>query len=97
MQRISRLVWDRDTIEKIERKHSLITREVNEACFNPDRLVLKGPKKGRKKRYLVYSQTDAGRYILVVLEPLARGEVRVITARDLGENEKRFYKGRRER
>ena len=76
---------------------SLTTREVDEACFNPDRLVLKGPKKGGKKRYLVYSKTDAGRYILVVLEPLTRGEARVVTARDLKEKEKRFYRERRER
>ncbi|HID11379.1 MAG TPA: BrnT family toxin [Candidatus Latescibacteria bacterium] len=97
MPRVTRLVWDEDVIEKLERKHGLTTREVEEACFNPSRLVLKGPKRWKKRRYLVYSQTDAGRYILVVLEPLARGEARVITARDLKEKEKRFYKGRRKR
>ncbi|MGQ9734809.1 MAG: BrnT family toxin [Candidatus Bipolaricaulia bacterium] len=97
MPRVTRLVWDRDIAEKIERKHRLTTREVDEACFNPGRLVLKGPRRWRKKRYLVYSQTDVGRYILVVLEPLVRGGARVITARDLKENEKRFYKERRER
>jgi uncharacterized DUF497 family protein len=91
------LVWDRNTIEKVERKHDLTPREVNEACFNSERVVLKGPKKERKKRYLVYSQTDAGRYILVVLEPLNRGKARVITARELEDNEKRFYEERKRR
>jgi uncharacterized DUF497 family protein len=93
--RITQLVWDRDAVEKIERKHDLTPQEVDEACFNPDKLVLKGPKRGRRKRYLVYSQTDAGRYVLAVLEPLARSRGRVITARDLGAKERRFYKERR--
>jgi uncharacterized DUF497 family protein len=84
-----------DTVEKIERKHDLTPQEVDEACCNPDKLVLKGPKRGRRKRYLVYSQTDADRCVLVVLEPLARSRGRVITARDLEANERRFYKERR--
>jgi uncharacterized DUF497 family protein len=95
VQRVTQLVWDKDIIRKVKKKHDLIPKEVDEACFNPERLVLKGPKRGRRERYLVYSQTDAGRYILVVLEPLKGGRARVITARDLETNERRFYKERR--
>lgn len=94
-QKITRLVWDREILEKVGSKHKLTPREVEEACFNPQRLVLKGPKHRRKKRYLVYSQTDAGRYILVVLELFGKGQARVITARDLTACEKKFYRERR--
>ena len=95
LQKITRLVWDREILEKVKRKHGLTPREVEEACFNPKRYVLKGPKRRRRKRYLVYSQTDAGRYILTVLEPLGKGQARVVTARDLSGRERKFYRGRR--
>jgi len=95
LQKVTRLLWDGEILEKVRRKHKLTPREVEEACFNPKRLVLKGPRRGRKKRYLVYSRTDAGRYILVVLELLGKGRARVITARDLKAHEKRFYRERR--
>lgn len=92
---VTGLVWDRDRIDKIAEKHHLTPKEVEEACFNPERLVLKGPKRGRRKRYLVYAQTRGGRYILTVLEPLSKGRARVITAREMKAAERRFYKERR--
>ncbi len=95
MPRITQLVWDKEILEKVERKYGLTSQEVDEACFNQNRLVLKGPKGSERLRYLVYSQTDVGRYILVVLEPIDKGKARVITARNLEPSEKRFYKERR--
>jgi len=94
-QRITRLLWDREILEKVKKKHRLTPKEVEEACFRLERLVLRGPKRRRKKRYLIYSQTEAGRYLLIVLEPLGKGKARVITARDLTDRERRFYQKRR--
>jgi len=45
-------------------------------------------------KYLAYGQTDEGRYLLVVFVRRP-GRVRVITARDLTENEKRRVRRRR--
>ena len=91
---IVRLIWEKPRLLKIARKHHLTPKEVDQACFNPGALTLKGPKVRKKKenRYLVYSRTDTGRYILVVLEPYRKGEPKVITARPLTDKEKQMYK-----
>jgi uncharacterized DUF497 family protein len=44
---------------------------------------------------LVYGRTEAGRYLLVVLASLGGGVVRVITARDPTERERRLYHTKR--
>lgn len=44
-----------------------------------------------KDRYLLYGKTEAGRYILIVLEKTG-DSFRPITARDMSESEKKIYK-----
>lgn len=48
-------------------------------------------RKGRDGRLLVYGVTDPGRYLFVVAALKQDGVVRVITARDMSNSEKRYY------
>jgi len=80
--------WDEENIFHIAR-HNITPEEVEEACFN-NPLVLKW----RKKSYCVYSQTDNGRYIMVIIQAKWIGVARVITARDMTKNERQKYKKR---
>jgi len=48
-------------------------------------------RRGREGLYKVFSRTVAGRYILVVLAYLGRGNWRVVTARDMTDKERRLY------
>jgi len=41
--------------------------------------------------YKLFSQTAAGRYVLVVLANLGRGSWKIVTARQMTDNERRLY------
>ncbi len=47
--------------------------------------------RGKENRYLAYGKTNAGRFLLVVLITASR-KTRIITARDMTEREKKFYR-----
>lgn len=89
--RIEKISWDEDTADHIAR-HNVSPEEVEEALFNEDEphLILRG----REGRYLFYGKTGSGRFLLIVLTILHR-KTRIITARDMTETEKQFYRRRR--
>lgn len=87
MLRIEALEIDDHILDKIESKHGISFVEVEEACLSDERHV----RRGREELYKVFSQTSAGRYILVVLVNLGGGNWRVATAREMTESEKRLY------
>jgi uncharacterized DUF497 family protein len=84
-----RFEWDAHNSEHIG-MHDVDPDEA-EAVLDNDPLVLR-TKDGK---YLAYGQSDEGRYLLVVFARKARDLIRVITARDLTEGEKRQYRRRR--
>ena len=87
--KISAFDWDEQNIDHIAR-HGVNPEEVEETCYNRP-LILKG----KQLRYLVYGQTDDGRYLLVVSAYLGKGIFRILTARDMAEAERRLYQRRR--
>jgi hypothetical protein len=88
MRRIEALEIDDHVLDKIEFKHGVPLREVEEACYSRRRHV----RRGREGLYKVFSQTDAGRYVLVVLAELGGGIWKVVTAREMNEKERRLYR-----
>ena len=60
---IESLEIDDHILDKIEAKHSIAFGEVEEACLSDKRHV----RRSREGLYKLFSQTAAGRYILVVL------------------------------
>jgi uncharacterized DUF497 family protein len=80
--------WDEENIEHIL-LHNVIPDEVEEVCVNKPYI-----RKGADKRYLLYGTTDSGRYIFIVGINRGKGIFRTITARDMTEREKSFYKRR---
>lgn len=87
MLRIESLEIDEHVLEKIESKHNISFTEVEEACLSEKRHV----RRGREGLYKVFSQTDAGRYILAVLLNLGGGDWKVVTARQMTDGERRLY------
>jgi len=92
--------WD-DYNEGHIAEHNVSPEEVEECFFNP--YVWKR-KKGSKKRYYLYGQTDGGRYLFIVFElypsdaagaAVSDGIVRPISARDMEEAERRYFKRER--
>lgn len=80
--------WDQDTVDHISR-HGVSPEEVEDLLFNDDELPV--IMRGREGRYLTYGKTQGGRYLLVVWVMIYR-KTKIITARDMTNKEKQFYK-----
>ena len=86
--KIENITWDEDTANHIAR-HAVSPEEVEEVLFNDS----DSPRimRGKENRYLAYGKTNAGRFLLVVLI-IANRKTRIITARDMTDGEKKFYR-----
>lgn len=89
MRAIRGFAWDNENVAHITR-HGVLSREVEEVLVG-ECLVLRGPD----GRYLAYGRTAGGRFLFVVYVPRSAGYVRVLTARDMTDREKRLYRRRR--
>lgn len=78
--------WDDVNVGHIER-HRFTTSEIEEVFENPHKI-----RRGRQKRYLAFGETLDGRLAFVVFEKRPGGRIRVITARDMEDNERRLYR-----
>ncbi|MGB7296893.1 MAG: hypothetical protein WBC70_15015 [Candidatus Aminicenantales bacterium] len=88
MKAVSSIRWTEHSVEHIA-KHAISPREVEEACFNE----LESPyiRSGIDDLHYVFGRTDAGRFLFIVVKYERRGQVRVITARDMNDWEKEYY------
>jgi uncharacterized protein len=83
---ISGFDWDDDNIRHIER-HEFTPDEVEEVFSSVYRL-----RRGREKRLIALGRTFEGRLVFVVFHRLPGGIVRVITARDMDDSERRRFR-----
>lgn len=83
------LLWAERHEEHIAR-HGVTPTEVEKA-LSDKRAIIR--RKG--DRYEVIGATDAGRTLLVAVEPIANALAVVVTARNATDNEKRRYRRRR--
>jgi uncharacterized protein len=81
--------WDEQNLEHIAR-HDVDPDEA-EAAIDNYPLILRTAE----NKYLAYGQTDEGRFLLIVFIRKPGPLVRVITARELTEGEKKQYRRRR--
>ncbi|MFQ6044493.1 MAG: BrnT family toxin [Candidatus Poribacteria bacterium] len=79
--------------EKIEREHKVSSVEVDEMFFNSEERPF--IRKTRDGRYVAFGRTLSGRYLTVVLVWITSDTVKVITARDMAQKEKKYYRRRR--
>jgi hypothetical protein len=82
---IQGFVWDAENVAHIGR-HAVAPDEVEEALVG-DPLVLRGAD----NRYLAYGRTETDRWLFTVYVTRPRGRVRVLTAREMTDQEKRLY------
>lgn len=78
--------WDEHNEEKLLARHGVTVAEAEE-CF--------GNTNSRRRVgdvYLMLGITDAGRLLLLVYEQKAGGMVRVFSARDMTDSERRTYR-----
>ena len=75
--------WDDDNIAHIGRH-----------VFSPEEVFIGDHKvrRAREKRYIALGETLDGRLAFVVFRRLPRGFIRVITARDMEDHERRLFR-----
>jgi uncharacterized DUF497 family protein len=86
--KIEALEIDDHILEKIEYKHHVDFHEIEEACYSDNRHI----RKTADGLYKLFSQTIAGRYLLVVLVNLGNGAWKIIAAREMIDNERQLYR-----
>lgn len=77
-----------EVLDKIESKHGVTLREVEEGCLASSRHV----RRGREGLYKVFTRTEPGRFLLVVLAEAGSGAWRLVTAREMTDTERRLYR-----
>lgn len=88
MALIVRLLWDERNEEHIGR-HGVDREDVEEAVHNRPHIT-----RNRHDTYRVVGQTDAGRYLTIIVSPRGHGEFYVVTARDADLVERRVLRRR---
>ena len=91
MKTISSIKWTDESIEHVAR-HVVRPEEVEEACFNEEEIPL--IRSGRENLHYVFGKTYSGRFLFIVVRFIRQGEIKVITARDMNEWEKSYFKTR---
>ncbi len=84
--RIDDLEWTLERVDQIA-LHEVTPEEVEEVFISAPVF-----KRGRGGVYEAWGQTESGRYLLVIFRYLGHNRGRPITARDMDENEKRFFR-----
>ena len=82
--------WDEKNEDHIA-EHGIAIFEVEEAILFSKPFY----QRSRESKYIAYSVTKEGRYLFIVFVIKGSGRIRVISARDMAEKEKRYYKKRR--
>ena len=83
---ISGFDWDDDNILHIER-HEFTPEEVEEVFASGHKV-----RRTRQKLYVALGMTADGRLAFVVFRRLPGGLIRVITARDMDDSERRIFR-----
>ena len=93
--RISEIEWTDTDVAHIAR-HGVTPDEVEEvlAAGPVWRRGRTNPQTRRKSLYSL-GETDAGRYLFIVLSPRGHGRARCVTAMEMDEKAKRYYKRHR--
>ncbi len=83
--------WDRANIDKNFVKHKVANRETEEVFENNPKLILKDEKHSQNEiRYALFGITNNHRELFIVFT-IKEDKVRVISARDMSQRERKFY------
>lgn len=79
--------WEGGNEEKLLMRHNVSALEAEQCFVNPHSL-----RKADEGVYLLLGKTDDGRMLFLVYEQKTRGVVRVYSAREMTEKERRAYR-----
>ena len=90
--RITGIIWLREVVDKLARKHHVTTDEVEEvlSVARHFRFIETGDV-GGEDLYAAMGQTEAGRYLIIYFIYKATREALIVSAREMTRKEKRAY------
>ena len=90
--KITGIIWLREVVEKLARKHNLTTEEVEEALRSVRRFLFieTGDVEG-EDLYAAMGRTEAARYIIIYFVHKRTAEALIVSARNMTRREKRYY------
>ena len=88
--RISAFLWDEANTIHLELRHGIIPEEAEEVFANQPLF-----RRTKKKHYVAFGPTSAGRYLTIVFEIKNKGVIRVITGWDMKRAEIQYYRKHR--
>ena len=89
--KIEKISWNEETVDHIS--NNLVSPgEVEEVLFNDVYTPLM--MRGKEDKYFAYGKTHGGRLLFIVWASKYK-KTKIITARDMTEKEKRFYRRRK--
>lgn len=88
--RINSFDWDEKNENHIA-EHGVAIFEVEEAIIFGKSFY----QRSREDKYIAYGVTEEGKYLFIVFVIKGNGRIRVISARDMTEKEKHYYKKRK--
>jgi uncharacterized DUF497 family protein len=84
------ITWNEASEDHIAQRHNVLPQEVEQVFYgHPRRQV-----PGKNGTTLLYGQTDAGRYLLVVTAPSNDGGTFIVTAREMTDTERKTFQKR---
>jgi uncharacterized DUF497 family protein len=90
-EQFSGFQWDRGNTNKNLTKHNVENWECEQAFLNRPLLVLDDPKHSvSEERWAAFGRTDADRFRVVIFTK-RNDLIRIISARDMNERERKFY------
>ena len=90
--KITRVIWLRDIVDKLEWKHQVLPEEVEDVLKSQPRYrrIARGHVRGEDV-YGVLGQTSAGRYLSIFFIRKSNNAALVISAREMDAKERRQY------
>jgi hypothetical protein len=82
--------WDEKNENHID-EHGVAIFEIEEAILFGKPFY----QRSREGKYIAYGVTEEGRYLFMVFVIKGSGRIRVISARDMADKEKSYYKKRK--
>jgi uncharacterized protein len=83
--------WDKGNINKNLISHNVENWECEQIFFNKPLIVLDDPRHSEsEKRWAAFGKTDTGHFLVIVFTR-RNYLIRVISARDMNKNERRYY------
>ena len=93
--KIRKLLWIADVVEKLSKKHQVLTTEVKDVFLTAPyfRYVEKGHRIGESV-YAALGRTSVGRLLIVFFIMRTDGTALIVSAREMTEKERKSYEKR---